>query len=71
MTEIDERSLKILARFAVEVMAASERRAPPAAPHNWLRWFAEANGIDLENPPFMDGRHLKKKAAGHDTRPIG
>lgn len=72
MTEIDQQSLKLLARFMVEVMAASERQAPPAVPYSWPRWFAEAHGIDLANPPFADGRHLRKKvAADQDTHPIG
>jgi hypothetical protein len=27
----------------------------------WPRWFAEASGVDLENPAFADGRHLRRK----------
>jgi hypothetical protein len=37
-----------------------ERRAQPPEPFSWPKWFAEMNGLDLDNPPFADGRHLKK-----------
>lgn len=73
MDNIDERSLKLLARFAVEILAATaeHRPAPAAELRNWPRWFAEMSGVDLDNPRFADGRHLKGKKAADQERPIG
>ena len=60
---LDDRSLKVLAQFTSELLAA-ERRAPAIS---WPRWFAEMSGVDLANPAFADGRHLKKRAADHEA----
>ena len=62
--QIDERSLKVLAQFTSELLAATERRAPT---FSWPRWFAEMSGVSLDNPAFADGRHLKKGASDHEA----
>jgi hypothetical protein len=66
MQGLDNRELGILAEFAVALLEAKERRARPVEPFNWPRWFAEMNGLDLDNPPFADGRHLRRAAQQHE-----
>ena len=58
--QMDEHSLKLIAQFTVELLAAMERRGGQSAdPLAWPKWLAAINEIDLENPPFADGRHLR------------
>jgi hypothetical protein len=58
--QLDDRSLKVIAQFTVELLAAMERRGQSAEPFSWSKWLAEMNGLDLDNPPFADGRHLRR-----------
>jgi hypothetical protein len=62
MQELTNRELGIIAEFTVALIAAMERRTQASAPFSWPDWFAEMNGIDLDNPPFADGRHLRRAA---------
>ena len=59
--QLDDRSLRLIAQFTVALLAALEERGQPAEPFSWPKWLAAANGIDLDNPPFADGRHLQRK----------
>jgi hypothetical protein len=59
MQQLDETALKVLASFTAELMAAMERRSQPATPLSFPEWLAAAHGIDLDNPPFADGRHQR------------
>jgi hypothetical protein len=63
MQELNNRELGIIAEFTAALIAAMERRAQPSAPFSWPALFAEMNGIDLDNPPFADGRHLRRGSA--------
>jgi hypothetical protein len=58
--QLDDRSLKLIAQFTAELLAAVEERGRSAEPFSWPEWLAAINGIDLNNPAFADGRHLRR-----------
>jgi hypothetical protein len=35
---------------------------------SWPEWFAAVHGVDLNNPPYADGRHLKPGAEARHGR---
>lgn len=55
--QVDETSIKVLARFTAELISEMERR-PRGREMSWPAWFAAMHDIDFDNPPFADGRHL-------------
>ena len=60
--QVDETCLKVLARFTAELIAEMERQ--PRHERSWPEWFAAMHDINFNNPPFADGRHLRRGPAG-------
>jgi hypothetical protein len=59
--QLQTEQLKILAAFIAELLAAMKQRSPRPQSLSWLERRATECGLDLSNPPFADGRHLKQK----------
>ena len=53
--------IKTIAEFTAALIVALEQREHIKQQMSWPEWFAAVHGIDLDNPPFADGRHLKAK----------
>jgi hypothetical protein len=43
-------------------LLAAERHRQERATLSWPQWFAAVHGVDLANPPYADGQHLKPGA---------
>jgi hypothetical protein len=74
MAEHTDTDIKLIAVFTAELFAAMERHRQERETLSWPEWFAAVHGVDLDNPPFADGRHLKpggKARHGRVSTPAG
>jgi hypothetical protein len=60
--------IKLIAVFTAELLAM-ERHRQERETLSWPEWFAAVHGVDLNNPPYADGRHLKPGGKARHGRP--
>jgi hypothetical protein len=68
MEERADTDIKLIAAFTAELLAAMERHRQERETLSWPEWFAAVHGVDLNNPPYADGRHLKPGAEARHGR---
>jgi hypothetical protein len=64
MQQLDERSLRMIADFTVELLVSLERRSHPSTPPlPWTERLARAHGLNIDDPPYAaDGRHKEQRS---------